>query len=88
MPNDGDSPGARPTSTYPASPRRPLIVSAEDDRFGTAATARTIAKRVASRLLVIYPSGGHIWLGHDDDVADEIAGFVRGPSALRCPPAG
>lgn len=54
-----------------------LIISAEDDRFGTAETARTIAGQVSSSRLVIYPSGGHIWLGHDDGVADEIAAFAR-----------
>ncbi len=58
-----------------------LVVSAEDDRFGTAETARMIAAGVPSARLVVYPSGGHIWLGHDEDVADEIAGFVRVASA-------
>jgi len=27
------------------------------------------------------PSGGHIWLGHDDDIADVVALFVRQPSS-------
>lgn len=53
-----------------------LVVSVEDDRFGTAATARDIAAVVPGARLVIYPSGGHIWLGHDDDVAGEIAHFA------------
>lgn len=54
-----------------------LVISAEDDRFGTAATARTIQERLPGARLVIYPSGGHIWLGHDADLSGEIAGFVR-----------
>lgn len=54
-----------------------LVISAEDDRFGTAATARTIQERLPGARLVIYPSGGHIWLGHDADLAAEIAGFVQ-----------
>lgn len=53
-----------------------LILSVEDDRFGTAATARTIAAAMPSARLVIYPTGGHIWLGHDADVAAEIKTFV------------
>jgi 2-hydroxy-6-oxonona-2,4-dienedioate hydrolase len=55
-----------------------LILSCEDDLFGTAATARLLAKRIPKAEITIYPTGGHIWLGHDDDVADRIAGFVRG----------
>ena len=53
-----------------------LIISAEDDRFGTAQTARDIAEQLPESRLVIYPSGGHIWLGHDKDVADEISRFL------------
>ena len=53
-----------------------LVISAEDDRFGTAATARDIAAEVPSARLVVYRRGGHIWLGHDDVVADEVARFV------------
>ncbi len=53
-----------------------LVISSEDDRFGTAATARLIAGHVPSARLVIYPTGGHIWLGHDEDAADEIVRFV------------
>lgn len=54
-----------------------LIVSCEDDRFGTAGTARTLHGRIPGARLVVYPEGGHIWLGHDEDVADEIAGFAK-----------
>jgi len=53
-----------------------LIVSADDDRFGTATTARFIARQVPTAKLVIYPTGGHIFLGHDADAAQEIAAFV------------
>jgi hypothetical protein len=44
---------------------------------GTAETARTITDMVPSAKLVVYPSGGHIWLGHGRDVADTITGFLR-----------
>jgi pimeloyl-ACP methyl ester carboxylesterase len=53
------------------------ILSCEDDRFGTAATARLLAERIPGAALTVFPDGGHIWLGHDDDVADRIAQFVR-----------
>jgi pimeloyl-ACP methyl ester carboxylesterase len=54
-----------------------LLLSVEDDRFGTAATARDLAARMPDARLVVYPSGGHVWLGHDAEVADEVARFVR-----------
>jgi 2-hydroxy-6-oxonona-2,4-dienedioate hydrolase len=55
-----------------------LVISVEDDRFGTAATARDIAAAVPNAQLNIFPSGGHIWLGHDDEVADTVARFLAG----------
>lgn len=60
-----------------------LIVSCEDDLFGTAATARLLARRIPGADLTIFPTGGHIWLGHDDEVATRIAAFVRGGAAVR-----
>jgi pimeloyl-ACP methyl ester carboxylesterase len=54
-----------------------LIMSCEDDLFGTAATARLLAERIPDAEVTVYPTGGHIWLGHDDEVAERIAGFVR-----------
>jgi 2-hydroxy-6-oxonona-2,4-dienedioate hydrolase len=64
-----------------------LVISVEDDRFGTAATARDIAAAVPHCKLVIYPRGGHIWIGHDDDLWREVSRFVRNlreaPAATR-----
>jgi pimeloyl-ACP methyl ester carboxylesterase len=53
-----------------------LVMSAEDDLFGTAGTARTIAGRVPGAELLMLPDGGHIWLGHDEEVAGAIAAFL------------
>lgn len=53
-----------------------LIISAEDDRFGTAATARKIAEIVPQAELTILPDGGHILLGHDEAVAERIQAFL------------
>ena len=55
-----------------------LVISAEDDRFGTAATARKIAEIVPQAELTILPDGGHIWLGHDDEVASRMEKFISG----------
>lgn len=54
-----------------------LILSCEDDLFGTADTARRLADRIPGAALTIWPEGGHIWLGHDADVARKIEEFVR-----------
>jgi pimeloyl-ACP methyl ester carboxylesterase len=54
-----------------------LILSCEDDLFGTADTARLLADRIPGARLTIYPDGGHIWLGHDDALTGEIADFIH-----------
>ncbi|SMX32144.1 alpha/beta fold hydrolase [Maliponia aquimaris] len=53
-----------------------LILSCEDDLFGTADTARRLADRIPGAVLKTWPEGGHIWLGHDADVAREFRMFV------------
>jgi len=53
------------------------ILSCEDDLFGTAATARLLAGRIPGAQLTIWPEGGHIWLGHDGDLAHEITAFLQ-----------
>ena len=54
-----------------------LIISAADDRFGTAATAEEIARVVPGSKLIIYPSGGHVWVGHDANVWERVAAFLQ-----------
>jgi 2-hydroxy-6-oxonona-2,4-dienedioate hydrolase len=73
---------ARPANLDFAALHMPvLLISAEDDRFGTAATARKIAAQVRDAELTIFLDGGHIWLGHDDELAENMARFVeRGPA--------
>lgn len=58
-----------------------LVISVEDDRFGTARTARDIAAVVPKAQLKIFPNGGHIWLGHDEEVAETVSSFVVNASA-------
>lgn len=54
-----------------------FVASLEDDRFETAAAARHIANSVPGAEFVIYPSGGHVWAGHDDDLFARIDAFLR-----------
>lgn len=50
-----------------------LAISSEDDRFLTADAARHIAHSVPGAKLVIYPSVGHVFVGHFADLFHEVA---------------
>lgn len=76
--NDGQQAGHPARMDFTKITMPALIVSTEDDRFGTAQTARDIAAQMPQARLVIFPDGGHLWLGRDATVADEVQGFVRG----------
>ena len=56
-----------------ASVRAPtLIISALDDRYGTYASAKYTASHIAGAKFVGFARGGHIWVGHDDEVMTAI----------------
>jgi 2-hydroxy-6-oxonona-2,4-dienedioate hydrolase len=76
MLNDARQAGSPAKLDFPALHVPLLLISAEDDRFATAATARQIAAKVTGAQLHILPDGGHIWLGHDDEVAGAINDFI------------
>jgi pimeloyl-ACP methyl ester carboxylesterase len=75
--NDGQQAGHPARMDFARLAMPVLIVSTEDDRFGTAQTARDIAALLPQARLVIHPDGGHLWLGRDEAVADELQRFVR-----------
>lgn len=52
-----------------------LTISLEDDLYGTAEAARYIAAHVPGARAVIYPTGGHIFIGHEADAFLEISSF-------------
>jgi pimeloyl-ACP methyl ester carboxylesterase len=54
-----------------------LALSLEDDRFETAAAARHIAASVRGARLVLYPTGGHVWIGHHAGVFAVVDEFLR-----------
>jgi pimeloyl-ACP methyl ester carboxylesterase len=63
-----------------------LALSLEDDRFQTIAAARHIAASVPGARLVTYAEGGHVWVGHHQEVFAEVAGFLsQAASAARTP---
>jgi 2-hydroxy-6-oxonona-2,4-dienedioate hydrolase len=58
-----------------------LIVSVEDDRYGTAAAARDLASRIPGAELVVYPSGGHVWIGRDAALWRAVRTFLERTAA-------
>lgn len=78
MLNDGQQAGHPARMDFSQITVPVLIISTEDDRFGTAQTARDIAAQLPQARLVIHPDGGHLWLGHHEAVAQELQRFVHG----------
>lgn len=54
-----------------------LAISAEDDFYLTADAARHIAETVPGARLIVYPDGGHVWVGRDEEMSGAIDGFLR-----------
>jgi pimeloyl-ACP methyl ester carboxylesterase len=54
-----------------------LVISSADDLFGTFDTARYTAEHIPRARFVGYPSGGHLWVGHQKELASEIIGFLE-----------
>jgi pimeloyl-ACP methyl ester carboxylesterase len=54
-----------------------LAISVADDLYGTFDGARYTAEHVPQARFIGYPTGGHLCVGHQDDVASEIAAFLR-----------
>jgi len=53
-----------------------LALSIEDDRFGTFAAATHIAATVPGARLVSWPTGGHVWVGHNEDLFAAVHDFI------------
>jgi len=54
-----------------------LVISAEDDLFGTYKGGRYTAEHVAGARFVGYPTGGHLLVGHGDDVRQALSEFLK-----------
>lgn len=54
-----------------------LLISAENDLFGTYAPAQTIAKQIPNARFIGYPTGGHLLVGHQAEVWREVGGFIK-----------
>jgi 2-hydroxy-6-oxonona-2,4-dienedioate hydrolase len=58
-----------------------LAISVEDDRFLTADAARHIAATVPGAKLLLFPTGGHVWVGHDEELFQAADQFLRSARA-------
>ena len=54
-----------------------LIVSVQDDGFGTFASAQYTASEIKGAKFIGFEHGGHVWVGHDEEVMTEIASLVK-----------
>jgi pimeloyl-ACP methyl ester carboxylesterase len=54
-----------------------LTISVADDLFGTYEAARYTAGQIRGARFVGYPSGGHLWVGHQQEVMAEITQFLK-----------
>jgi pimeloyl-ACP methyl ester carboxylesterase len=90
---DGATAGTPPPYDF-ASVRCPVLaISVRDDLYGTAPVAAYAAAQVPNGRLVLYPTGGHLWVGHDAEMWAEIDAFARrlpspapAPASLRAAP--
>lgn len=55
-----------------------LVVGARGDLYETDKSAMEVARRIPDARLVMYPDGGHLWIGHDADLWRTVAAFVKG----------
>jgi pimeloyl-ACP methyl ester carboxylesterase len=55
-----------------------LVISAVDDPMALHSGARVLAERIPDARLVAVPDGGHIMLGHGDEVRQEVSQFLSG----------
>ena len=53
-----------------------LIISMRDDGFGAYANAQYTASQIKGAQFVSFEHGGHVWVGHDEEVMTEIAKLV------------
>jgi pimeloyl-ACP methyl ester carboxylesterase len=54
-----------------------LAISVADDLYGTYDGARYTAEHIPRARFIGYPSGGHLCVGHQEEVAAEIAAFLK-----------
>jgi pimeloyl-ACP methyl ester carboxylesterase len=74
--NDGKLAGSHEPMALGTIRAPTLALSLADDRFETLDAARHIAASVPGAELVSFPSGGHVWVGRNDEVFATVEGFL------------
>ncbi|MGO9008263.1 MAG: alpha/beta fold hydrolase [Beijerinckiaceae bacterium] len=74
--NDARICGSLPRYELEAIRAPTLVISCRDDGYGSFPMARYMATQIDGARFIGYDSGGHVWVGHHDDLLDEIAGFL------------
>ena len=59
-----------------------LSISTADCLYGTFESARYTAQHIPGARFIGYPTGGHLCVGHQEEIASEVAAFLR-QSTLR-----
>jgi pimeloyl-ACP methyl ester carboxylesterase len=57
-----------------------LIIAARDDLYGTYASAEYTAGQIHGSKFVGFETGGHTWVGHNEEVMSAIADLVARPT--------
>jgi pimeloyl-ACP methyl ester carboxylesterase len=73
---DSATAGAPPPYPVGAIASRMLVISVRDDLYGTARSAAWTAAQARDARLVLYDTGGHLWVGHDAALWREVADFI------------
>jgi 2-hydroxy-6-oxonona-2,4-dienedioate hydrolase len=78
-----DSALARSLTPYPlGSIRAPtLVVSTRDDGYGTYASAQHLASQIPGARFLGFETGGHLWVGHDDEIKAEVVKLLARTAA-------
>jgi pimeloyl-ACP methyl ester carboxylesterase len=56
---------------------RTLVISLPDDLYGTYASAKYTAAQIPAARFLEYSSGGHVWVGHHEEMVNELAAFLK-----------
>ncbi len=64
-----------------------LVISAEDDLYGTYASSVYTAEQIPNAKLVTFAAGGHLLVGHEGEVRSQIRSLLTQPTTDRHPVA-
>ena len=58
-----------------------LVASVADDLFGTFDAARYTAEHIPNARFIGFGTGGHLWVGHHDEMVAAVVAFLRANAA-------